>query len=61
VYFLSGRREIVDGIGWTPSTEFFGTISDDPIERVIVQSQAHGSVVLAGIYVFASRQHTRVL
>ena len=61
VYFRSGRHEIVGGTGWTPSTEFFGTVSEDPIDRVIVQSQAHGSVVLTGIYVFSEHRHARVL
>jgi hypothetical protein len=51
----------VGGLGWKPSTEFFGAMSDEPIERVIVQPEAHGNVDLIGIHMFARRQHLKTL
>ena len=59
--FRSGRQETVAGTGWPPGMEFFGTAGEDLIARLIVQPQAHGSVLLRGIYAFARQQHHRDL
>jgi hypothetical protein len=59
--FKGGRQEVVGGSGWPPGMEFFGTASEELVARVIVQPQAHGSVLLPSIYAFARQQHQRHL
>ncbi len=61
IYFHGGAQKVLTGEGYIPETGFIAEVSENPIERVFIQPQAHGSLTITGIYIFAKGQHERVL
>jgi hypothetical protein len=61
IYYHDGSQKVVAGKGYYPETEFFGELSANPIDRIIVQTQAAGTFTLTGVYVFAKKKHARLL
>jgi hypothetical protein len=61
IYFRGGTQKVVAGKGYFPETGFVAEISENPIERVIIQPQAQGNLMITGIYIFAKGRHERVL
>ena len=61
IYFRDGTQKVFVGRGYFPETGFFAVVSDNSIERAIIQPQAQGNLKITGIYFFAKGRHERVL